>query len=401
MEGMKRQQHSAKRGVALIIVLTSVAILAAFSSELSYRAYVDVRTAKNMEKQVQAYFYARSAMEISRLVITSQKFVQQILGSMGMGGAHFKVEVWPFASKFVEVFSTGQLAFAGVPVMQLKGQKGVGVSKGGFKVTVEPEDSKVNVAKILRTSDKHNLVLRLLALLQAADIEGYGIEDQKSTELIANIIDWVDADDNKTEIETNGKISSGAGAGENTDYDKYGYKVKNAKFDSVAELNLVSGMTDEIYCKLSKALTVYRTDKVNVNEADPLLLKALICNSLAGVDPSIACGYGMGLGMGGSPVDMAVAYIDTCRRIKKALFMPPFANAQAFVRLLKSLPEPLNQTVIVDTKRLLPQIGTGSRVLRIKATGWIGGTGYTMETVIDTLGDNYLYWREYGSSTQE
>jgi len=386
--------------VALIIVLTSIAILAAFSSELSYRAYVDVRTAKNMEKQVQAYFYARSAMEISRLVITSQKFVQQILGTMGMGGMHLKVEVWPFASKFVEVFSTGQLAFAGVPVLQLKGQKGVGVSKGGFKVTVEPEDSKVNVAKVLRASDRRNLVLRMMALLQAADIEGYGIEDRNSTELIANIIDWVDADDNKTEIDTNGKITSGAGAGENIPYDKYGYKVKNAKFDSVDELRLIAGMKDEVFCKIEKALTVYRTDKVNVNEADPLLLKALICNSLAGVDPSVACGYGTGM-MGRTPVDAAVAFIDTCRRIKKALFMPPFANAQAFVNLLKSLPEPLNQMVVVDTRKLLPQIGTGSRVLRIKATGWIGGTGYTMETVIDTLGDNYLYWREYGSSTQE
>lgn len=396
----KTQQKKAKRGVALIIVLTSIAILAAFSSEISYRAYVDVRTAKNMERQVQAYFYARSAMQIARLVITSQKFVQQILGTMGMGGVNLHVEVWPFASKFVEVFSTGQLAFAGVPVLQLKGQKGVGVSKGGFKVTVEPEDSKINVNKVLRASDRRNLELRLLALLQAADIKGYGIEDRKSLELIANIIDWVDADDNKTEIDTNGKITSGSGAGENTPYDQYGYKVKNAKFDSVAELRLVAGMKDEVYCKIAKALTVYRTDKVNVNEADPLLLKALICNSLAGVDPSVACGYGMGI-TGRTPVDAAVGLIDTCRRIKKALFIPPFANAQAFVNLLKNLPAPLNQLVVVDPRKLLPQIGVGSRVLRIKATGWIGGTGYTMETVIDTLGDNYLYWREYGSSTQE
>ncbi len=405
-----RQVRKAKRGVALIIVLTSLAILAAFSSELSYRAYVDVRTAKNLERQVQAYFHARSAMEIARLVITSQKFVQQILGVMGMGGAHIRVEVWPFASKFVEVFSTGQLAFAGVPVLQLKDQKGVGVSEGGFKVVVTPEDSKVNVTKVLRPTDRHNLLLKMLALLQAADIPGYGVEDRNSTDLIANIIDWVDADDNKTDIDSNGKITEGTGAGENVPYDKYGYKVKNAKFDSVSELHLVDGMTDEVYCKLSKAITVYKTDKVNVNEADPLLLKALICNSLSGVDPAVACGYGAGtgvgpgpgaMGMAGSPVDVAVGLIEMCRQIKKALYMPPFANPRAFVNLLKSLPEPLNQMLPIDGRRLLSQIGTSSRVLRIKATGWVHGTGYTMETVIDTLGDNYLYWREYGSSTQE
>ena len=383
----------------MIIVLTSVAVLAAFSSELSYRAYVDVRTAKNMERQVQAYFHARSAMEIARLVITSQKFVQQMVGMFTGGRGGIKIEVWPFAAKFVEVFSTGQLAFAGVPVMQLKDQKGVGVSEGGFKVTVEPEDSKVNVNKVLRNRDKHNLVLRLLALLQAADIEGYGVQDRDSVDLISNIIDWVDADDNKTDIDTDGKISSGAGAGENIPYDRYGYRVKNAKFDSVAELRLVAGMVDRVYCRISKALTVYRTDKINVNDADDLLLKALICDSLAGVDPNMACGPGMG--PGGSPVDAAVGFIDICRNIKKALFMPPFANPRAFVNLLKGLPEPLNQVIRIDERRLLSQIGTSSRVLRIKATGWVGKTGYTMETVIDTLGDNYLYWREYGSSTQE
>lgn len=391
------------KGVALIIVLTSVAILSAFSTELSYRAFIDVRMAKNEERQVQAYFYARSAMEIARLVITSQKFVQQIIGAMTGGRMNIRVEVWPFAAKFVEVFSTGKLAFAGIPVLDLKDSKGVGVQKnGGFKVTVEPEDSKVDINNVIRITDKRNLVLRMLALFQVADIEGYKPEDRKTVELIANIIDWVDPDNSRTDIDTQGHITSSAGD-EGFAYDKYGYKVKNAKFDTLSELHLVDGITDEIYCKLAKALTVYKTDKVNVNEADPLLLKALICENLVGVDPNVACGIGMGPQMPGmmSPVDQVVSFIEVCRQIKKALFMPPFPNTQAFINLLNSIPPPLNQYVVVDKRRLRSMIGTGSRVLRVKATGWVGNTAYTMETVIDTLGDNYIYWKEYGSSKQE
>ena len=69
------------RGVALIIVLTGLTILAAFSSEFTYRSRVDIRIATNLERRAQAYFHARSGMEIGRLVITSQKMVDQALAS--------------------------------------------------------------------------------------------------------------------------------------------------------------------------------------------------------------------------------------------------------------------------------------------------------------------------------
>ena len=61
-------------------------------------------------------------------------------------------------------------------------------------------------------------------------------------------MDWIDADDNRSDIDSMGNFIQAGGAGENIDYSKYGYRARNAKMDTVEELRLVEGMTDEL-CK--------------------------------------------------------------------------------------------------------------------------------------------------------
>ena len=382
------------RGVALIIVLTGITVLAAFSAEFSYRSRVDVRVATNLEKQIQAYFHARSAMEIVRLVVTSQKFVDQAVAAFGMKSSGF--ELWRFACKFAEVFNTASLNFLGIELMNLKGTEGLGVEKGGFSCEIVPEDAKISLNSVATVAARKTLFTKLYALLRGQvdpDTKG-GRDDRKAAELILNIMDWVDPDDERSDIDSNGNFVQAGGAGENTSYSRYGYKARNAKMDTVEEVRLIEGMTDDLFCRFGNNFTVYDTDKLNVNEADPLLIRAIVCDNLLG-DPYQVCGP-PGVTGGMFPMDMAMAYLETCRSIKRALYAPPFNGENDFIGFWQRLPEPLNQLIQVNTSTLRPFVGIKSKALRVVARGFVGQSGHQITAVIDTGSTNWLYWKESG-----
>ncbi len=393
------------RGVALVVVLTGVAILAAFSTEFSYRTRVDIQVASNLERRIQAYFHARSAMEIARLVITSQKFVDQAVSAFGGGVpglSRGNFELWRYACKFAEIFSSSTLNFMGLEIMNLKGSEGIGVEEGGFACEVVPEDSRINLNASLTAQDRRAMFTKLYALLRGqVDEEAGPRDDRKAVELILNIMDWTDPDDERSDIDSNGNFVQAAGAGENVDYAKYGYRTRNAKMDTVEEVRLVEGMTDDLFCRFGRQFTVYPTEKLNVNEAELLLIKSVVCDNLLNADPLVVCGVGAPVGVGGwahsmPPMDMALGLLEVCRTIKRALFTPPFASENDFISFFSRLPEPLNQAVQVNPTTLRAIVGTRTKVLRVTARGWAGESGHQIEAVIDTSSLNYLYWRETG-----
>jgi len=395
-----RTTPKTERGVALVVVLTGIAILAAFSTEFAYRSRVDIQTASNLERRIQAYFHARSAMEIVRLVLTSQKFVDQAARAFGGGVpglAQGHLELWRFACKFAEVFSSSSLNFMGLEVLNLKGSPGIGVEQGGFHCEITPEDSRVNLNAALTAADRKAMFTKLYALLRGQvdeeSIAGTG-EDRKAVELILNIMDWTDPDDERSDIDSNGNFVQAAGAGENVNYSKYGYRARNAKMDSVEEVRLVEGMTDDLFCRFGRQFTVYQTDKLDVNEADLMLIRAIVCDNLLNVDPVQVCGVAAAGSL--APVDMALGLLEVCRSIKRALFTPPFSNENEFISFFSRLPEPLNQVVQVNPTTLRPIVGTRSKVLRVTANGWSAETGHRIEAVVDTSSLNYLSWKETG-----
>ena len=70
-----------QRGVALILVLTTLAILTAIGVEFSYSTRVNLKLAENLRDELRAYYLARSAINLSRLLLHFQKQLD------GAGGA--------------------------------------------------------------------------------------------------------------------------------------------------------------------------------------------------------------------------------------------------------------------------------------------------------------------------
>src|SRR5205085_7685704 len=68
------------RGIALILVLTTIAILAAVGVDFSYSSRVSLKLAENLRDETRAEYLAKSAVNLSRLLLHFQKQVDQLGG---------------------------------------------------------------------------------------------------------------------------------------------------------------------------------------------------------------------------------------------------------------------------------------------------------------------------------
>jgi general secretion pathway protein K len=121
-------------------------------------------------------------------------------------------------------------------------------------ISVRGESGKVDLNKA-----KPEL---LRALLQSAEVE----EDALDA-LVDAIEDWRDSNDLR-----------GLNGAESDEYRAAGRELgpRNARFESVEELQLVLGMTPEIYQKVAGELTVFsRQEGINPDMASPALLRTL------------------------------------------------------------------------------------------------------------------------------
>jgi len=125
-------------------------------------------------------------------------------------------------------------------------------AQGGIRYGAFDEEGKININEIDLA-----VLERLLRIVIDSD-------QMLAQELAVSIIDWRDKD-------------SGLSGAENQYYRgfEYPYKAKDAKFEVLKEVLLVEGMTEDIFTKIKKYITIYGDGKVNVNTAPRAVLLAL------------------------------------------------------------------------------------------------------------------------------
>lgn len=72
------RRRRGERGVALLLVLVGIAVLALVANEVRYNSMVELRLATNQRDELRAHFLARSGIALSRLILRYQKQVDQI-----------------------------------------------------------------------------------------------------------------------------------------------------------------------------------------------------------------------------------------------------------------------------------------------------------------------------------
>jgi general secretion pathway protein K len=304
----QRRKRAKERGVALIMVMAAIAVLTVMLAEFQDDTSAEAAAALADRDSVQAEYMAKSAVNLSRLLIAAEPTVRGAIAPLFafMKKTPPQIPVWEFSDRILGVFSDaeGTADFAATLGVDPSRGKNLGLPGGRFELVIVDEDSKINANLGAANDIAHiRLAQQLMGLMARQDLnplfeqkDGTGqFHDRLST--CAAIIDWADVDESLFNCDLS-QISSAQNSGvEDAWYQLLPktYRRKNAPYDSIEELHMVRGVTDDFWATLAdpepqnpkkRAITVWGQGAVNVNTANAQTLLAVVC---AGAPQSEIC----------------------------------------------------------------------------------------------------------------
>ncbi len=203
-----------QKGIALIMVLWAMVLMAAVASEFAFCMRTEINSTRNFKEELESSFLAESGIELAMAEILEEADFH-MLGSKGS---------LVFAkTRSTEIEETGET----VESLDEKEPKRIDIPLGAGTVSyrIIDENRKININKAPK-----NVLLKLL--------EMGGVIDEELRDSIADsILDWVDVDD----------LHRLNGAEEDY-YEKMPepYSCKNSLIDNPEELILIKDITPEI-----------------------------------------------------------------------------------------------------------------------------------------------------------
>lgn len=393
-----RRRVARQRGVALVMVLGSLAILAVMLTEFQDETSADLGHALSERDGIKAEYAAKSGIALTRLLIAAEPTIRKSLAILMMG-RNSQIPVWEFSDSVLGAFNDkyGAQRFLALSGARVDQGKNLGFDGAGFEVVVIDEGSKVNLNTAAAGNQfaQQRLARQILGLVSGQQYNPLFEErDANGTfttreQLCGAIIDWTDPDQEAASCDLTGQnVQTGA---EDSFYQRLpdAYERKNAAFDSLEELHLVRGVSDDFWATFidpdpmnprKRVATVWGQDKVNVNTANAQTLLGMICSyavpeeSPLCIDPAEQANFLMMIsilqaGMAGIPV-----------------FSSPkaFVNALEGKGMIGTVMTMMNVPPIKLTSRddLERAISTESHVFSIYATGVVeSGTRRTVRRI--------------------
>lgn len=401
---------SGKRGMALLLVLTSVAVLTAVAVEFSYDTRIDTTLAANARDELRAHYMARSATNLARLVLHFQHQLDTWGGGIPQipGMPMPKIRLWevlPVESSSINMFVG---AISGPPpddvpdaplspspgeLVPATGLTNFGSYEGSFNASITDEESKINLNRLNNPGVGGQVAAQQLMLMWNDPRWDFLFNETTShrekytrEELMLHIRDWIDEDEGGSGLDRiSGEIVQSA-SDEVGPYTRYrpSYKPKNALFDSVDEVYLVAGVTDRLMAAFGDRLTVYPdiNAKLNINTNDPLQQYLIILVMAANEnDPAL---------QNPMTIELILEQIQLAR-------MLPFIGLS--VQQLVGIVEGAGIQVKPEIKHNPqgnPYVGDQSPTFRIEAVGQVGNVTRKLTTVVryDGALGKLLHYRE-------
>ena len=434
-----------QRGIALILVLVTIAILTSIGVDFSYSSRVSLKLAENLRDETRAEYLAKSAINLSRLLLHFQKQVDQLGGQVGamlggrtagpqsapprtgpLGGLgtqpgaaaaapaanNLGIRLWeilPIDSNAFGALLTGDIAGLDVAKADAAsaqpapaGEKRVtthafGGFDGSFRARIVDENSRINVQALDGLGNTPLAVFTQLRAMMADpkydfifDEEDANRDRVRRDDVVLAMKDWIDIDETATALDPASPqrpFVNGFGD-ENGAYSRYEpqYKAKNGRFDSLEELYMVRGVNDRFMAAFGDRLTIWPdiNAKLNINTNDPQQMLTNILIAAANPnDPALR----------DPRLLQTILQEIQIRKMFSFLGM----SAQDFVAILQA-----------NGIRLRPEIdarqggnptnlfGSTSDTFRITATGRVGRIEKRLTAVVrydDAMG-KMLYWKE-------
>ncbi|MET0592646.1 MAG: type II secretion system protein GspK, partial [Polyangiaceae bacterium] len=203
----RKKKRKSERGVALILVLGSIAIMTIMLTEFQDEATSELSSTLADRDALRAEYLAKSGVNLARLLIAAEPIIRQGLAifSLGLGQKPAQVPVWEFSDRILGAFNDkeGTADFAILTGTDISKGKNLGIEGGRFDVDIVDEDSKLNVNVAARGDPftQNRLAQQLLALMtgeQYSPMFDQRDRDDNFTDraaLCGAIIDWADSDE--------------------------------------------------------------------------------------------------------------------------------------------------------------------------------------------------------------
>lgn len=415
------RKKRSQEGVALIIAITTVAILAVMLTDMHETTGTAFAVSTSQRDALQAEYMAKSALNLTRLLIGKEPEVRRFVDPLyraATGRPAPQLPVWNFVDDLLSPFCT--------PADQRDTLTQLGIDFGdtvGFDdlpgechVVAVSENGKINVNDPLFLDGeraRNNVATQLFALIGGYLPESpydalFTKEDDTGTfttriDLVSAVVDWWDRDIQRTDFDPGARETRTGGTGTEDDsvYQLRDdpYRNKNAPFDSIQELRLVRGFTDDFWSTFvepvpndpaSRVLTIYASGLVNINEATPQVLLGRVCahapESSLCVDPLESLKFTQILGT-----------------IRQIIPIPLFSRPADFINFVEGKgsqkdlygmlvgflgpdSELLFAPIVIPEEEKEPlerSLATAARIFTIEATGIVGRSQVRIESVVN------------------
>lgn len=333
----RAKRRKRESGVALIMVLGAIAVMVVMLAEFQDDAGAEFAAATAARDGLQAEYFARSAVNLTRLLIASEPTMRAGITPLFMLLKQNppQLPVWEYADRILGAFNDqeGSGDFKSLSGLDLSMGKNLGLKGGHFEVSVVDEDAKININMGASNEIAHiRLGKELMSMMSPIQYNTL-FEQHDSTgnyndryTICSAIVDWADADQQLFSCDLTSAPSSNAV--EDSWYQLLAkpYRRKNAPYDSLEELHMVRGISDDFWSTFvdpdptqprKRIMTVWGQGTINVNSANALTLYGVVCSGAPTaelcIDPlqmqlfvmglTMAHGITMGAPLFGSPKD--------------------------------------------------------------------------------------------------
>jgi general secretion pathway protein K len=350
-----RKRRADERGVALILVLGAITVLTVFLTQLQEETSSELAAALSERDALKAEYFARSAVNLSRLLIATEPEISKAIGPIMMllnpKGGTPQIPVWEFTDLVLGPFNdaSGAQSFLATIGGDATTGKNLGIAGGGrFELSIVDEDAKINLN--LAAQDDHGtsadrLASQLLGVMAPPTFDDMFLErdpDGQFTDrqgVCSALVDWADSegDGNETQYPCQPHNSNFVQRGAEDNFYQtinMAYQRKNAAFDSLQEVRLVRGITDDFWTNFvdpepdnpkKRIMTVWGQGGINVNAANAQTLLAFVCGQDFATPPELCT----------DPTQMQTFIMGVTLGKGMTFGMPLFGKPQDFINMLK------------------------------------------------------------------
>lgn len=336
----RARRRARERGIALVMVMGAIAILTVMLAEFQDETSAELAAATAQRDGVQAEYMARSALNLSRLLIASEPTMRKAIAPMFMMMKRTppQLPLWEFSDRLLGAFndqdSSSEFSRSiGVDISQ---GKNLGMPNGRWELSIVDEDAKINmnlgaaneIAHIRLAKEIMGLIAppQYDAMFQLSDGTGQFADRFQTCQAI---IDWADVDEQGFNCDLRQLTAASSAGIEDSSYSLLPrpFRRKNAPYDSLEELHMVKGVNEDFWATFidpkpedpkKRVVTVWGQGAINVNTANAQTLLAVVCSGALPTTPicndpvqaqtfltavTMARGITMGAPMFGSPKD--------------------------------------------------------------------------------------------------